>query len=178
MLNKLKSLLSRKDPLHDAAFLLYGRLVGQARQPAFYAELGVPDDVDGRFEMIILHAFVAMRRLKGLSEPAGRFSQQLFDVMFMDMDRSLREMGVSDVSIGKHIKRMMRGFYGRVGAYEDGLDGGTGLGAALERNLYGTVSAAPEHLERLENYVRTLDRAFKQCDLAAVMEGRIDFPQP
>lgn len=124
---------------------LYGSLVDQARQPAFYASLGVPDTVDGRFEMVALHVFLVLHRLK--AEPATEdFRQALFDTMFADMDRSLREMGVSDLSVGRHVKNMAKGFYGRVAAYESGLADAqdAALGEAIRRNVYGTLPASPD----------------------------------
>jgi cytochrome b pre-mRNA-processing protein 3 len=118
-------------------------LVAQARAPAFYAGLGVPDSLDGRFEMLALHVFVALRRLKQAGHDA--LAQALFDAMFEDMDRSLREIGVGDLSVGKRVKEMARALYGRIAAYEAGLSqpGDEALVAALERNLYGTVAPPP-----------------------------------
>src|SRR5690242_9073061 len=86
---------------------LYGAIVAQARAPAFYMNYGVPDTLDGRFELLVLHAFLYFRRLK--REPAaeaGEAGQAVFDLMFLDMDRSLRELGVGDLSVPKKIKRM------------------------------------------------------------------------
>jgi cytochrome b pre-mRNA-processing protein 3 len=126
-------------------------LVTQARAPEFYRELGVPDSLDGRFEMLALHVFVALRRLKQAGDEAR--AQALFDTMFTDMDRSLREIGVGDLSVGKRVKEMARALYGRIAAYEAGLaasDDGV-LIKALERNLFGTVTppaAAPAALAR------------------------------
>jgi cytochrome b pre-mRNA-processing protein 3 len=163
---------------NTAADALYAALVEQARRPFFYAQLGVPDTVDGRFEMIVLHMFLALHRLKG--EPGHEeFGQALFDTMFADMDRSLREMGVSDLSVGRHVKTMAKGFYGRVAAYENGLvdAGGTVLTDALRRNVYGTVAAAPDPAP-LAAYVRTSVAGLAAQRAADVMAGRPHFPEP
>ena len=130
----------------DAAAALYRAVIAQAREPAFYARFGVPDSVDGRFEMIALHMFGLLHRLK--QEPdAAALSQELFDIMFVDMDRSLREMGVGDLGVGRRVRAMAEGLYGRMAAYESGLAAGDAeLAAAVRRNVYGTIAdgAVPE----------------------------------
>src|SRR6202042_1273633 len=95
----------------------YNICVAQARSPEFYSVLGVPDTVDGRFDLLVLHVALVMRKLG----PEADIKQQLFDLMFADMDQSLREMGVGDMSIGKRIKPMIAAFYGRAQAYERAL---------------------------------------------------------
>lgn len=147
----------RPSPALSGARRLYAHLVDQARAPAFYAAYGVPDSLDGRYEMLALHAFVALRRLRREPGGAGALAQALFDVMFTDMDRSLREIGVGDLSVGKRVKDMARGLYGRIAAYEDGLadPAGEALARALARNVYGTVAPpAAGALVALADYVR------------------------
>ena len=120
---------------------LYEACVAQARLRVFYQELGVPDSVDGRFEMVALHCFMAINRLNKAEQ--ARLGQSLFDVFFVNMDRSLREMGVGDLGVPKHMKRMMQGFNGRRLNYQQALDSGDeeALKEVLLRNVYGTVDA-------------------------------------
>src|ERR1700694_4931843 len=113
----------RTIPAQKAAELAYGRIVEHARAPGFFVDVGVPDTVDGRFELICLHAFLYLHRLKREQKRAAPLGQCLFDTMFADFDRSLREMGTGDLSVGREIKRMAQAFYGRVAAYESGLAG-------------------------------------------------------
>jgi cytochrome b pre-mRNA-processing protein 3 len=130
----------RADPVQKRAEELYAAVVAQARRPEFYARLGVPDSLDGRFELIALHLFLALRRLKAAGE--GEAGQALVDRFVADMDASLREMGAGDLGVGRRVKAMAQGLYGRIAAYEDGLaQPGGRLEEALRRNLYGT---APE----------------------------------
>ena len=89
---------------------VYRKIVERARDPQFYKELGVPDTVDGRFEMVALHTFLVLRRLKPEAGGESDISQALFDVMFEDMDSSLREMGAGDMGIGKRVKAMVQAF--------------------------------------------------------------------
>ena len=175
MFTTLKRLFSGPDPLESTAYDLYQALVAQARLPVFYADYGVPDTVDGRFEMILMHAFAVMRRLKEGDEAHKALSQKLYDVMFMDMDRSIRELGVSDVRVGKHMKRMMSGFYGRVDAYETGLTGDGDLADAIERNLFGTVDAKEGDVKAMVAYLEKLTGYTANYDLTALVEGRLNF---
>ena len=91
--------------LSEAAESLYTNAVAAARNEVFYAEYGVPDTVDGRFEMISLHVYVLLRRLKSLGAEGKKLSQNLFDTMFDDMDRTLREMGAGDLGVGRLLGR-------------------------------------------------------------------------
>lgn len=174
----LKRFLTKRKQ-RDAAHELYVAIVAQARQPIFYREMGVPDTLDGRFDLITLHAFLVINRLKQIhrAEPAAEdLSQTLFDVMFADMDRSLREMGVGDLSVGKRVKAMARAFFGRVAAYESGLDlPGNVLEQALARNLYRGEPPEPPALARMADYVRKEYQAFKAIAPEDLMAGRIVF---
>src|ERR1700761_8191908 len=137
--------LFRRNRHRAQAHATYVSIVERAREPEFFLRLDVPDTLDGRFEMIALHMFLVLNRLKAEHEATSEFAQALFDAMFADLDRSLREMGASDIGVGKRVKEMAKGFYGRIAAYEEGLEGDDHtLGEALKRNLYGTVQPRPE----------------------------------
>ncbi|MEC7488583.1 MAG: ubiquinol-cytochrome C chaperone family protein [Pseudomonadota bacterium] len=141
------------EPVHD----IYNRIVKRSREPCFYKEFCVPDTLDGRFEMLSLHLFLVLRRLRRDAQTASKISQDLFDYMFEDMDLSLREMGAGDMGVGKRIKAMVQAFYGRVASYEEGLaDPGGGLEAALKRNVYG-MDAEYAPVAMLASYVRAQD---------------------
>jgi cytochrome b pre-mRNA-processing protein 3 len=128
----LRRLFERKP---DPGQALYEAIVAAARQPRFYAEMGVPDTVDGRFDMIALHMFLVLDRLNDGSLETAR--QSLTDVFFRDMDRSLREMGVGDLSVGKKVRKMAEAFYGRLLAYKKAAsEGEQSLASALARNIY------------------------------------------
>jgi cytochrome b pre-mRNA-processing protein 3 len=132
---------------------LYAKAVAQARLPVFYAEWGVPDSLDGRFDLLSLHMFLLLHRLGHAGREGKPIAQDLFDLMFGDMDRSLREMGVGDMSVGKRVKDMVRAFYGRIEAYEQGLQGEEAMIAALSRNLYRGAEVPAETLQTVARYV-------------------------
>lgn len=178
MFNRLISFLGGKQP--DAtAVSLYRSIVAQARLPEFYGRHGVPDSLDGRFDMIVLHAYLTMRRLRACgSEAADRLSQNLFDLLFADMDVNLREIGVGDLGVGKRVKKMAQAFYGRVEAYDAGLaaESDQVLSEALTRNLYGTIQAPAAGLATMASYVRLAERQLAGQPDAEILAGNVDFP--
>ena len=122
----------------DAVDETYRSIVAQSRQPRFYADWGVPDTVTGRFDVISLHLALYLRRLK--TEPAARdFAQALVELFFQDMDRSVRELGVTDLGVPKKIKAMGNVFYGLVNVLDPALESRlpAEVEAVLLRNVYG-----------------------------------------
>lgn len=156
-----------KEELIDA---LYAKAVTQARSPVFYAEREVPDTLDGRFDMLVLHVFLLLHRLGADGKPMKRIAQALFDLMFADMDRSLRELGVSDMRIGKKVKEMARAFYGRVDAYEPVLGDKPKLEEALARNLYRGVEVRADSLSAMAHYIQSQVAALAALDSAVIIE--------
>lgn len=181
ILKKLLSLTKLlKRPDTETAFAVYGSVVAQAREPAFYLDVPVPDTVDGRFEMIILHVFLLIDRLRGQGDKAAELCQQLFDTLFDDMDRSLREMGVGDLSVGKKINTMAEAFYGRAGAYQDALDNEDReeLVGALTRNIFPEVSAEDVSrvgIEKLADYLTANRLELARQAVDDLIVGKITF---
>ena len=170
----------RDEPLDAAAAAIYGRFASQAREPGFYIDLEVPDTVDGRFEMVALHAFLVFRRLKGQGEEVDRLAQATYDVMFKEMDLALRELGAADIGVGKRIKFMTEALNGRIQSYEQGLSvpDPAPLSEALQRNLYGTVTVTEAALAGMGAYLRAAAADLASQDLAALVAAEISFPPP
>jgi cytochrome b pre-mRNA-processing protein 3 len=171
---------SRHRSVRDGAKRAYRQVVEQARQPIFFTEFGVPDTLDGRFELICLHAFLYLYRLKSDQPPSAAVAQAFFDTMFTDMDRGLRETGTGDLSVGRHVKRMAQGFYGRIRAYQEGLEHREDamLRAALARNLFGTVSESPGTIGAIVEYVRRAARQLAHQSTTELCSGSVWFPPP
>jgi cytochrome b pre-mRNA-processing protein 3 len=169
--------LFRRNRHREAVLQLYEAIVERAREPRFFTEFGVPDTVDGRFELTALHGFLVLNRLKVERPRTADLAQELFDAMFTDFDRGLREMGVGDLGVGRQVKAMAKAFYGRISAYQAGLATGEGapLAAALRRNLYGTVSPAEDDVARLAGYLRACTAALAAQPIAQLMTGRVTF---
>ena len=118
----------------SAASRLYGAIVALARQEKFYTDMEVPDNLDGRFDMIVLNMYLVLDRLRGVSP---KFRQDLTDILFADLDRSLREMGVGDLSVSKKIRPMAEAFTGRLLAYAAAQEQGElAMIEAVQRNIY------------------------------------------
>lgn len=172
-------IFKRRAAVPDPVDSLYAALVQKARDPRFYADLGVPDTVDGRFDMVVIHTMLVIRRLREAPQEVHETGQRLFDLMFTDMDRSLREMGVGDMSVGKHVKKMAKAFYGRAAAYEAGLDGDdAALSQALADNLYRHDQPPPDAVASIADYLRRANAHLAKQPLADVLNGRIDFAVP
>jgi cytochrome b pre-mRNA-processing protein 3 len=159
---------------------VYEALVAQARRPEFYAALGVPDTVDGRFEMLALHVFLLLRRIK--ADPAAAdLGQALVDLFVEDMDASLREMGAGDLGVGRRVRSMAQGLYGRIGAYDAALGAGEGaFEEALMRNVFATRPAggSPQAAAELAAYAGRELAALALIPAAQIAEGRFAFGPP
>ena len=127
-----------RHPSKSTIAALYGAIVAQARLPVFYQGLGVPDTVLGRFDMIVLHLVLLLRRLREGQASHRELAQAVFDAFCRDMDDNLREMGISDQGVPREMHKVGEAFYGRAQAYEAalGAPGDAGLAAALARNVY------------------------------------------
>ena len=169
-------------PVKRAAESLYASAVQAARNSVLYTDYGVPDSVDGRFEMISLHVYVLLRRLKSVGPEGKTLSQTLFDRMFDDMDRTLREMGAGDLGVGRRVKEMARAFYGRIAAYDDGLGehDPAALQLALERNVFRGSDAVSDdqagQVFALARYLKVLAREMDRCDTDRLLSGQVTFP--
>jgi cytochrome b pre-mRNA-processing protein 3 len=169
-----------RKPRDDRSAEVYARIVAQARRPEFYAG-GVPDSLDGRFEMLALHLFLVLHRLiRERDDPAcAALGQALADRMAADLDANLREMGAGDLGVGRRVKRMAGALYGRIAAYGAGLDGGEAeLRQAIRRNLFGTVDPSDDQVAAMARYALTAQALLARCSAAELVQGAIEFPLP
>jgi cytochrome b pre-mRNA-processing protein 3 len=169
--------LFRRTPGDRTITTLYGTIVAQARVPAFYQNYGVPDTVNGRFEMIVLHTVVLLDRLNAGPGSLRALGQGIFDMFCNDMDANLREMGVGDLAVPKRMRRIGEAFYGRQAVYREALTSSdsAALAAALARNVLG-ADAATSGAELLGSYMREAVRRLAAQDDAALGRGEISFP--
>ena len=148
---------------------LHGEIVAAARDPVLFTDYGIADTVEGRFESLVLHAALVLRRLETLPPPAPEVAQDLADLLFRHFDIALREIGVSDTRVPKEMKAMAEAFFGRATAYHAGLkQGELALAQALSRNVY----AGEADGQALAGYVMRLEAALSHATLADFLEGR------
>jgi hypothetical protein len=157
---------------------LYGAIVAQARSPVFYTDYGVPDTVEGRFELIVLHIVLLLARLDRGGDLARGFGQELFDLFCRDLDANLREMGVGDFAVPKRMRRFGEAFYGRQAAYLAAMraPGSRQLEKALGRNIFHGIDGLGPR--RLGSYVRDLLRQFEAHEVDTLLRGTVAFPKP
>jgi len=162
--------VSHRDSIRD----LYGMIVAQARLPTFYEAYGVPDTVEGRFDLIVLHLVLVLARLNDAEQ-----GQRLFDAFCRDLDANLREMGVGDLAVPKRMHRFGEAFYGRQAAYTAAFAAPDPriLVNALARNIF-PGSADDAGPVRLARYARALLRELEAQDTAALLSGKVEFPEP
>lgn len=144
-------------------------IVAQARDSAFYVGYGVPDTVDGRFDLVVLHLWMVLRRL-GPAADSQKLAQGLFDHFCGDMDANLREMGVGDMTVPKRMQAFGEAFYGRSVAYDAALaEGHDALARALDKNVFNGRS--PDQARRLADYVEASIAKLAAMDVAALADG-------
>jgi cytochrome b pre-mRNA-processing protein 3 len=153
---------------------IYGMIVTQAREPLFYGDLGVPDTVNGRFDLIVLHLWMVLRRLgeiAGMAEPA----QALFDRFCADMDDNLREMAIGDLAVPRKMQAFGEAFYGRIAAYDMALtDHPDALAQAISRNILDGGDI--ENARRLAAYALAVIATLEKLDASALMKTSWEFP--
>jgi cytochrome b pre-mRNA-processing protein 3 len=171
-----KRLFARRSANEAIVDALYEQIVAAARQPFLYLDARAPDTPLGRYEMIALHAFLVLERLRGQPGAAADVAQELTDRFFADMEDGLRGLGIGDLGIPKRMKKLARMFFGRTLAYRAALADrdGDALADALVRNVR-PGEKRDEAAERLALYVFKTEHALACQDLAAILAGRVGF---
>lgn len=156
---------------------LYAEIVAMARQQVFYSRWNVPDTPLGRYEMLSLSMFLFFHRIKGKGQAADALGQELADAFFLDVDHSLRELGIGDMGVPKRMKKLARMFYGRVNSYEaaiDAKDAGK-LAEALSRNVQPETTNWPEAAD-LANYAMAVSDSLASQPLESLLSGQLSYP--
>jgi cytochrome b pre-mRNA-processing protein 3 len=170
------SLFRRPDPAHAAARALFDALAAKARSPEFYTTGGVQDSMDGRFDLLVLHAFLAMEALRAAGEAGKATGTHLATITFQSLEGALRDLGIGDMGMSRRIKAMANAFYGRLSVYSDAGDE-SAMGDALLRNLYRGDAAMTSHAANMADYVLAALRRLRTPEAAAeALAGRIVFP--
>ena len=172
MVTLLKRILGPRTDT-DALIPLYDAIVAQARSPHWYRDGAVPDTIDGRFDMVSSVLALVLLRLEALGEPAREPSARLTERFVTDMDGQLRQRGIGDLVVGKHVGRMMSQLGGRLSAYREGLAEGGDLAGAIERNIHRGAEVPVAARLHVEQGLRALVAALAARDLAAILTGDI-----
>jgi len=172
----LASLKTRAE-IRRKAGEIYGAIVTQARQPDFYSALGIADTPGGRYEMVVLHLFLVLERLRTAPSAAPALPRLLVEAFIADMDDSLREMGTGDLAVPKKVRRAAAGLYERSMHYRGALSAGDekALASALGKHAHvgGVVNEASR---TLATYVHRAAQLLASQDEAAMLAGQLEFP--
>lgn len=157
----------------------YEHITQAARRPAFYADMGVPDTVLGRFELLTVMLILYFRRTAQSTRSGQEIAQEIIDCFFEDIDHSIRELGVGDVGVPKRVKKFARMYYGRLESYAAALDqrDALALGAALRRNIWPDATDAPD-MSDLARYMMDTETQLKAQTEDVIAAGDLRLPEP
>lgn len=149
----------------------------QARQPVFFEQLGVPDTLDGRFDMMALHGFLAFRALQQRGRDGRTLAQDTTDLMFSAFDDAIRSLGVGDMGVPRRVKTMAKAYFGRSTAYEAALHAGdhAALTDAIHRNLYRGADVGSDKLDTMARYVMREAQRLATLPLERFQAGDLGF---
>ena len=157
---------------------LYGAIVAQARHPDFYRSMGVPDTVEGRFDLLVLHMHLVNERLSRLGEAGTSLGQELLDHFFDDMDASLREIGIGDLTVPKKMRTLAEAYLGRSALYATAIakSDEPALAGAIARNILAGAEAATA--APLAAYALEAAGMVGAQPLEQYLAGEVMFPAP
>jgi cytochrome b pre-mRNA-processing protein 3 len=165
------NILRRTSPKARLVRDLYSALNAAARRPVFYREYGVADTIDGRFDLLALHAWLVLSRL----ETAGHaeLSRALSDAIFIGFDEALRDLGNGDMGMGPRMKKLGNAFNGRLLAYEAAAGDEAALAEAILRNIYRGEAGHEAQARGVAGYATFARLELQKFDPAA---GHLEFP--
>lgn len=159
---------------------LFQIVLRQSRHPYFYEMYGVPDTIEGRFEMVSLHGGLLVSRLcrPDMGREGKILAQAFFDVMFKNIDWSMRERGIGDLGVPRRIKKMMADFKGRAYAYDEACRAGCAeLRHALARNVYGDgAKPSAETVKEFSQYIQNCAAELEKHGLSDFWRGMATYP--
>ncbi|MEI9993484.1 MAG: ubiquinol-cytochrome C chaperone family protein [Rhizomicrobium sp.] len=164
------NILRRTSPKARLVRTLYEALSAQARQPAFFRAYGVADTIDGRFDMVALHAWLVLSRLRAAGQ--GDLAQALSDAIFIAFDEALRDLGNGDMGMGPRMKKLGNAFNGRLQAYETAAEDEAALREALLRNVYRGEAGHEAAAGAMARYVLAASARLAEGDPS---QGVLDF---
>ncbi len=167
-----------KNPHAKGIELLYGKIMAHIRNPVFYTMRKVPDTLDGRFDLLALHVFLVVRRIKD-EAGGGEMARLLPEKMLGEIDRALREHGISDMGVPRRVKTMGRAFLGRATAYENALNAADRekLEDVLRRNLFSDAEVGQSVIGGFAGYVLAAEAHLNGLAYDDISSGKVSFPE-
>lgn len=168
----------RRDDNQRIVVRIYDALAAAGRQPALYEDMDVPDTVMGRFEMLAAHVILFLRRTSRGGDAVRAIGQEIVDEVFLDIDHSIRELGIGDVAVPRKMKKFARMFYGRAESYGRALDAGDdgALAEALRRNIHPAAGGDAPDMKPLARHLMSTDRCLAGTGDEAILAGTVSLP--
>lgn len=177
----LDFLLGNKN-LKNVAYKLFSKIIKQSRISEFYSEFEIEDSLDGRFDLMAVHMIILLDKLDYHNEnkKPARLKRILQEIMFDNLDLTLREIGVGDLGVGKKIKVMAEAFYGRMKVYQVAFEKGDtdAISEALLRNLYRGRTLDKGILSNMSAYVQQQHEKIGNQSISEIMSGKVEFNLP
>ena len=174
--NFLLTFWSKRKLNNRSATEVYQSLVQASRDRFLFEVVGVPDNPQGRFESLILHMFLLQRRL-GATKSGELLAQALMDRMSDDLDRSIREMGVGDLRVGKNVKSLFKMVNQRFHLYEGSFDKDEQMAAALEVVFsVGAQTQKSIEINLLNMYLASFARKLSEYSDTDIVKANFSFP--
>ena len=155
---------------------LYERIVAAGREPWWYREGAVPDTIDGRFDMVSSILALVLLRLEREGEAARRAEVLLTEVFIDDMDGTVRQLGIGDQVVGKHVGKMMGALGGRLGAYRDAAGDEAAFADAVRRNIFRDAPPSEEAVRAVAARLARLRAAVDAASLDDLLAGKAGAP--
>jgi len=169
---------NQKKRVSRSAHEIYGSIVAQTRMPIFYADWRVPDTVEGRFEVLVLHmALVICRLNEGTQDGSRELGRKVAEAFIDDLDGSFREMGVGDLAVPKRMKTASEAYYGRLRAYGGSLGevSGAGLADALKRNILSDEELRSVNVAAIADYMLRSSHVLAEIEIEEINNGHVEF---
>ena len=157
---------------------IYEKVVNISRKKKFYKHLEIPDTLDGRFDMLILFTIIVVYKLNSIKPQGQLLAQKLFDILFLDLDYSLRELGAGDMGVISRIKKMSSAYLGRQKSYCEALKNNDlkNLMTSLNNNVYRNVIVDEKKIELLALFCFQVVKKLNNYQEHDILAGNFDFP--
>ena len=155
---------------------LYEWVVNAGRHPFWYVEGKVPDTIDGRFDIISALMALVLIRLERDEEQTRAASVLLAELFIDDMEGSVRQIGIGDLMVGKHVGRMMGALGGRLGAFRAAIAEGADFRAAVTRNIFHDAPPSGPAVDFVSARLQAFRQALEATPLGAILQGELPRP--
>lgn len=152
---------------------LYDRVVNAGRHPSWYLEGGVPDTIDGRFDLLSALMALVLIRLEREEERTRAASVLLTETFIEDMEGTVRQIGIGDLMVGTHVGKMVSALGGRLGAFREAKAAGAGFRSPVERNIFHDSPPSEAAVEFVSARLGRFDEALQEAPIETILKGEL-----